>query len=65
MQSLIADLNPNLIHHLAVVYSAWNIMNDDRVALKLETIVNHPSLLACEYHILKQLEGGIGIPHTL
>ncbi|KAG1845451.1 kinase-like domain-containing protein [Suillus subluteus] len=49
----------------AVVYSAWNIINDDRVALKLETIVDHPSSLAHEYHILKQLEGGIGIPRTL
>ncbi|KAG1889863.1 kinase-like domain-containing protein [Suillus subluteus] len=49
----------------AIVYSAWNIINDDRVALKLETIVDHTSLLAREYHILKQLEGGIGIPHTL
>ncbi|KAG1855267.1 kinase-like domain-containing protein [Suillus subluteus] len=49
----------------AVVYSAWNIINDDHVALKLETIVNHPSSVEREYHILKQLEGGIGIPCTL
>ncbi|KAG2146449.1 casein kinase I isoform delta [Suillus bovinus] len=49
----------------AVVYSAWNIINDDCVALQLETIVDHPSSLAREYHILKQLEGGIGIPCTL
>ncbi|KAG1846629.1 kinase-like domain-containing protein [Suillus subluteus] len=49
----------------AVVYSAWNIINDDCVALKLETIIDHPSSLACEYHILKQLEGRIGILRTL
>ncbi|KAG2138100.1 kinase-like domain-containing protein [Suillus bovinus] len=49
----------------AIVYSAWNIINDDRVALKLETIVSRPSSVEREYHILKQLEGGIGIPHTL
>ncbi|KAG0696605.1 casein kinase 1, partial [Suillus ampliporus] len=49
----------------AVVYSAWNIINDDCVALKLETIVNHPSSIEREYCILKQLEGGIGIPRTL
>ncbi|KAG1902514.1 putative serine/threonine-protein kinase vrk [Suillus fuscotomentosus] len=60
-----ADLDLLIIYHLAVVYSAWNIINDDRVALKLETIVDHPSSIEREYHILKQLEGGIGIPRTL
>ncbi|KAG1847710.1 casein kinase I isoform delta [Suillus subluteus] len=49
----------------AIVYSAWNIINDDCVALKLETIVNHPSSVEREYCIVKQLEGGIGIPCTL
>ncbi|KAG1812255.1 casein kinase I isoform delta [Suillus subaureus] len=49
----------------AIVYSAWNIINDDHVALKLETIVNHPSSVEHEYCILKKLEGRIGIPHTL
>ncbi|KAG0698962.1 kinase-like domain-containing protein [Suillus ampliporus] len=49
----------------AVVYSARNIINDDHVALKLETVVEHSSSLECEYWILKQLEGGVGIPCTL
>ncbi|KAG1731245.1 kinase-like protein, partial [Suillus occidentalis] len=41
-----------------------NIINDDHVALKLETVVDHSSSLECEYWILKQLEGGVGIPRT-
>ncbi|KAG2125384.1 kinase-like domain-containing protein [Suillus clintonianus] len=49
----------------AVVYSARNIINDDNVALKLETVVNHSSSVEREYWILKQLEGGVGIPRTL
>ncbi|KAG2094191.1 casein kinase I isoform delta, partial [Suillus discolor] len=49
----------------AVVYSARNIINDDHVALKLETIVDHSSSVEHEYHILKQLEGRVGIPRTL
>ncbi|KAG1740557.1 kinase-like protein [Suillus occidentalis] len=48
----------------AVVYSAQNIINDDHVALKLETVVDHSSSLEREYWILKQLEGGVGIPRT-
>ncbi|KAG2029516.1 casein kinase I isoform delta [Suillus americanus] len=48
----------------AVVYSARNIINDDHVALKLETAVNHSSSVEHEYFILKQLEGGVGIPRT-
>ncbi|KAG1888802.1 kinase-like domain-containing protein [Suillus subluteus] len=48
----------------AVVYSARNIINDDHVALKLETVMNHSSSVECEYFILKQLEGGVGIPCT-
>ncbi|KAG1789471.1 kinase-like domain-containing protein [Suillus variegatus] len=49
----------------AVVYSAQNIITDDSVALELETVVNDSSSVEHEYHILKQLEGGLGIPHTL
>ncbi|KAG2102491.1 kinase-like domain-containing protein [Suillus discolor] len=49
----------------AVVYLARNIITDDSVALKLETVVNDSSSVECEYHILKQLEGGLGIPRTL
>ncbi|KAG2108219.1 casein kinase I [Suillus discolor] len=49
----------------AVVYSARNIINDDNVALKLETVVDHSSSVEREYWILKQLEGGVGIPRTL
>ncbi|KAG2365315.1 casein kinase 1, epsilon, partial [Suillus spraguei] len=47
-----------------VVYSAWNIINDDHVALKLETVVDHSSSLEREYWILEQLEGRVGIPRT-
>ncbi|KAG1767517.1 kinase-like domain-containing protein [Suillus occidentalis] len=47
-----------------VIYSAWNIINDDHIALKPETAVNHSSSVKCEYFILKQLEGGVGIPRT-
>ncbi|KAG2746124.1 kinase-like protein [Suillus brevipes Sb2] len=43
-----------MLYNLAVVYSARNIINDDHVALKLETIVNHSS----------SIERGVGIPHT-
>ncbi|KAG0702688.1 kinase-like domain-containing protein [Suillus ampliporus] len=57
--------DPLILYHLAVVYSAWNIINDDHVALKLETVVEHSSSLEREYWILKQLEGGVGIPRTL
>ncbi|KAG1723096.1 casein kinase 1, epsilon [Suillus lakei] len=39
----------------AVVYSAQNIINDDHVALKLKTIIDHTSSLEC----------GVGIPRTL
>ncbi|KAG1902466.1 casein kinase I isoform delta [Suillus fuscotomentosus] len=48
----------------SVVYSVRNIINDDHIALKLKTIVNHSSSVEHEYYILKQLEGGVGIPHT-
>ncbi|KAG2094049.1 kinase-like domain-containing protein [Suillus discolor] len=53
-----------MLYNLAVVYSARNIINDDHVALKLETVVNHSSSVEREYYILKQLEGGVGIPRT-
>ncbi|KAG1727192.1 kinase-like domain-containing protein [Suillus paluster] len=49
----------------AVMYCARNIINNDVVAIKLEPIVNNLSSLQREYHILKQLEGGVGIPHVL
>ncbi|KAG1758314.1 putative serine/threonine-protein kinase vrk [Suillus occidentalis] len=49
----------------AVVYHARNIINNDVVAIKLEPIVKNSSSLQREYHILKQLEGGVGIPHVL
>ncbi|KAG1838093.1 kinase-like domain-containing protein [Suillus subalutaceus] len=35
------------------------------VAIKLESITAQPSSVQHEYAILKQLEGGVGIPHTL
>ncbi|KAG0703819.1 casein kinase I alpha [Suillus ampliporus] len=48
----------------AVVYHARNIIKDNAVAIKLEPI-NHSSSVQREYHILKNLEGGVGIPHAL
>ncbi|KAG2107492.1 kinase-like domain-containing protein [Suillus discolor] len=48
----------------AVVYRAWNIILDDAVAVKLETIM-HSSSVQHEYKILKHLEGGVGIPRAL
>ncbi|KAG1845337.1 putative casein kinase i alpha [Suillus subluteus] len=47
-----------------VVYHARNIINDDDLAIKLEPLVNNSSSLEHEYRILKQLEGGAGIPHV-
>ncbi|KAG1877165.1 kinase-like domain-containing protein [Suillus subluteus] len=55
---------PLMLYDLPVIYSARNIINDDHVALKLETVVDHSSSLEREYWILKQLEGGVGIPRT-
>ncbi|KAG2109901.1 CK1/CK1/CK1-D protein kinase [Suillus discolor] len=48
----------------AVVYRARNIIKDNAVAIKLEPI-NHSSSVQREYRILKNLEGGIGIPRAL
>ncbi|KAG0695942.1 casein kinase I isoform delta [Suillus ampliporus] len=48
-----------------VVYHTWNIIKDDAVAIKLEPIVSHSSSIQREYTILKQLEGGVGIPRAL
>ncbi|KAG1723197.1 casein kinase I isoform delta [Suillus occidentalis] len=50
----------------AVVYHARNIINDDAVAIKLESITTgQPSSVQREYTILKRLEGGLGIPRAL
>ncbi|KAG2745568.1 hypothetical protein P692DRAFT_20741324, partial [Suillus brevipes Sb2] len=46
----------------AVVYRAQNFLNDDIVAIKLEPVTNKPSSVEHEHEILKQLEGGVGIP---
>jgi serine/threonine protein kinase len=52
--------------YLAVVYHARNIINDDAVAVKLESITTgQPSSVQREYTILKRLEGGLGIPRAL
>ncbi|KAG2137442.1 doubletime [Suillus bovinus] len=48
----------------AVVYRARNIIKDNSVTIKLEPI-NHSSSMQREYCILKNLEGGIGIPRAL
>ncbi|KAG2138729.1 kinase-like domain-containing protein [Suillus bovinus] len=48
----------------AVMYRAVNFLNDDVVAIKLEPPDSIPSV-ECEYRILKQLEGGVGIPRAL
>ncbi|KAG2048475.1 kinase-like protein, partial [Suillus hirtellus] len=42
-----------------------NNINNDVVAIKLELIVKNSSSLQHKYHILKQLKGGVGIPHVL
>ncbi|KAG2132120.1 kinase-like domain-containing protein [Suillus bovinus] len=49
----------------AVVYCAQNFLNDDIVAIKLEPVTNNTSSVECEHNILKQLEGGVGIPCAL
>ncbi|KAG1807203.1 kinase-like domain-containing protein [Suillus variegatus] len=49
----------------AVVYRTQNFLNDDLVAIKLEPLTSHPSSVECEYHILKRLEDGVGIPHAI
>ncbi|KAG1904189.1 putative serine/threonine-protein kinase vrk [Suillus fuscotomentosus] len=46
------------------MYRARNIIKNDAVAVKLETIT-HSSSVQHEYNILKHLEGGIGIPCAL
>ncbi|KAG1817372.1 kinase-like protein [Suillus variegatus] len=48
----------------AVVYRARNIIKDDAVAIKLEP-VNHSSSVQRKYRVLKNLEGGVGIPRAL
>ncbi|KAG1872225.1 casein kinase I delta [Suillus subluteus] len=48
----------------AVVYRTRNIIKNKAVTIKLEP-VNHSSSVQHEYHILKNLEGGIGIPRAL
>ncbi|KAG0694152.1 casein kinase I isoform delta-like protein [Suillus ampliporus] len=48
-----------------VVYHAWNIINDDDLAVKLELLINNSSSLGHKYCILKQLEGGAGILHVV
>ncbi|KAG1803105.1 kinase-like domain-containing protein [Suillus subaureus] len=42
-----------------------NFLNDDIVAIKLKLVTNNPSSVEHEHNILKQLEGGVGIPHAL
>ncbi|KAG1786065.1 CK1/CK1/CK1-D protein kinase [Suillus plorans] len=49
----------------AVVYRAQNFLNDDIIAIKLELVTNNPPSLEHEHRILKQLEGGVGIPRVL
>ncbi|KAG1879435.1 hypothetical protein C8R48DRAFT_668276 [Suillus tomentosus] len=48
-----------------VVYHARNIINDDELAVKLEPLINNSSSLEQEYNILKDLEGGVGIPRAI
>jgi predicted Ser/Thr protein kinase len=50
---------------LAVVYRAKNFLNDDTVAIKLEPVTVNSSSLEHEHQILKQLEGGVGIPRAI
>ncbi|KAG1742238.1 putative casein kinase I [Suillus paluster] len=58
------NLNSTYGLHLGTVYCAWNILNDTDLAIKLEPLTNNSTSLEHEYHILKQLEGGVGIPHV-
>lgn len=54
--------------HLAVVYRAHNIINDQEVAIKLElctTGTGRMSSVKHEYNVLKQLEGAAGFPRPL
>jgi len=52
---------------LAVVYRTQNILNDVVAAAKLEPITDPSpsSSVEHEYCVLKQLEGGVGIPRAL
>lgn len=49
------------------MYRAQNIISTDwdAVAVKLEEITGPSSSVEHEYYILKQLEGGVGIPRPL
>ncbi|KAG2346661.1 kinase-like protein, partial [Suillus weaverae] len=47
-----------------VVYHAQNIINDTNLAIKLEPLTDDSLSLEHEYHVLKQLEGGVGIPRV-
>jgi hypothetical protein len=47
------------------MYHAQNFLNDDIIAMKLELVTNNPPSLKHEHCILKQLEGGVGIPCVL
>ncbi|KAG1853784.1 casein kinase I isoform delta [Suillus tomentosus] len=49
----------------AVVYHTQNFLNNDIVAIKLELATNNPPSLEHKHCILKQLEGGVGIPCIL
>ncbi|KAG1893703.1 kinase-like protein [Suillus fuscotomentosus] len=49
----------------AVVYRAKNFLDDDTVAIKLEPVTVNSSSLEHKHQILKQLEGGVGIPHAI
>ncbi|KAG1848372.1 kinase-like domain-containing protein, partial [Suillus tomentosus] len=47
------------------VYHAHNFLNDDVIAIKLKPVTHNPSSMEHEHHILKKLEGGVGIPRAL
>ncbi|KAG1893028.1 CK1/CK1/CK1-D protein kinase [Suillus fuscotomentosus] len=49
----------------AIVYCTQNFLNDDIIAIKLEPVTNNPPSLKHKHCTLKQLEGGVGIPHVL
>lgn len=52
------------IQHMGPLYRAQNIINGDAAAVKLESAIDndHSPSVEREYHILKQLEGGVGTP---
>jgi serine/threonine protein kinase len=50
---------------MATVYSGRNVQSDTDCAIKCESKVVKPSLVANEGRVLEEIQGGIGIPSLL